>query len=183
MFWGAAFVMEQPREGLPTSLLAQALESGRLVLGTETGPRWRSLLAVPESVAQARRFTEGVLSEVGETDADHVGDVVLVVSELVTNAVREVARLNRAQAGVRPVHLGVAVRPRWTHVSAVDTAPDLPRETERGPLPVSGRGIPIIRHLAAMTWVERARKSKTIHVVVARTGVELTPEERHALSP
>jgi hypothetical protein len=66
---------------------------------------------------------------------------------------------------------------------AVDSAPDLPRETMRGPLPISGRGIPIIRYLAAMTWVERARKSKTIHVVVARTGVELTPEERQALNP
>jgi anti-sigma regulatory factor (Ser/Thr protein kinase) len=145
--------------------------------------RWRSLPAVPESVAQARRFTEGVLAEVAATDADHLDDVVLVVSELITNAVREVARMKRAQDDGRPVHLGLAVRPRWTHISAVDTAPDLPRETGHGPLPISGRGIPIIRHLAAMTWVERADEHKTIHVVVARTGVELTPEEGKSLKP
>ncbi|GLY90869.1 ATP-binding protein [Actinoallomurus iriomotensis] len=139
--------------------------------------------AAPESVTQARRFAEGVLAEVAELDADHVDDVVLVVSELITNAVREVARLNRAQDDGRPVHLGLAVRPRWTHISAVDTAPDLPRETGHGPLPTSGRGIPIIRHLAAMTWVERADEHKTVHVVVTRTGVELTPEERESLKP
>jgi anti-sigma regulatory factor (Ser/Thr protein kinase) len=175
--------MERSGEGLPTSLLAQALESGRLVLGAEAGPRWRSLLAVPESVSQARRFTEGVLAEVAEVDAEHVDDVVLVVSELITNGVREVARHNRAVDGARPVHLGVAVRPRWTHILAVDSAPDLPREAMRGPLPISGRGIPIIRHLAAVTWVEVARRSKTVHAVVTRTGVELTPQEREALDP
>ena len=172
--------MEQPDKRLPASPLVQALQCGALVLGAATGPRWRSLLAVPESVAQARRFAEGVLAEVAESDVDHVDDVVLVVSELITNAVREVVRANRVQAGARPVHLGIAARPRWTHISAVDTAPALPKETGHGPLPISGRGIPIIRALAALTWVECGRSSKTIHAVVARTGVELTPDEEQA---
>jgi hypothetical protein len=141
------------------------------------------LPAAPESVAQARRFAEGVLAKVAETDAGHVDDVVLVVSELITNAARAVARQSRVQDDDRPIHLGVAVRPRWTHISAVDTAPDLPRETGHGPLPISGRGIPIIRHLATMTWVERADEQKTIHVVVARSGVELAPEEKKSLNP
>jgi anti-sigma regulatory factor (Ser/Thr protein kinase) len=174
---------DEPRKTLTASLLAQALETGQLIIGSTQGPRWRSFLAAPESVAQARRFTESALAEVTETDPDHVEDVVLIVSELVTNAVREVARLDLAQDGARPVHLGVGADPRWTHLYAVDPAPALPKESHEGPLAGSGRGIPIIKSLAAMTWVELSRASKTIHVVVTRTGVQLTPEDRQSLNP
>jgi hypothetical protein len=179
MACGAAAVVMEPRKSLSTSSLTRALELG--VLGAEAGMRWRSLPAVPESVSQARRFTEGVLGEVAATDGDHVDDVVLVVSELITNAVREVSRLGPAK-DARPVRLGVDVQPRWTHLHAADTAPALPRETHRGPLAGSGRGIPIIKNLAASTWVEQSGQSKTIHVVVTRSGVELTAAERQALS-
>lgn len=179
----AAAMIEEPRKGLTTSLLAQALRTGRLVLGPPTGPRWRSFPATPKSVSRARRFTEKVLGEVAETDADHVDEVVLVVSELITNAVREVAKLDPVQGDARPVHLGVAVHPRWTHLYAVDTAPALPKDTPTGPLAGSGRGIPIIRNLAAMAWVEQAGHNKTIHVVVTRTDVELTPQEKQTLTP
>jgi hypothetical protein len=73
---------------------------------------------------------------------------------------------------------------RWTYLYAVGTAPALPREAHRGPLAGSGRGIPIIKALAATTWVGQAGHGKTIHVVMTRTGVELTPEDKpnpHAL--
>ena len=176
-------MMNRPRKALITSALAQALQTGRLILGPPTGPRWRSLPATPESVLRARRFTESVLSEVAEIDADHVDDVVLVVSELITNAVREVAKLGPVRDGDRPVHLGVAVHPRWTHLHAVDPAPTLPRETHRGLLAGSGQGIPIIKSLAAMMWVDQTARCKTIHVVVTRTGVELTDEDRQAFRP
>jgi hypothetical protein len=177
---GETAVIEEPRKAL--ALLAQALKTGRLVLGPPSGPRWRSLPATAESVAQARRFTEGTLARVAETDAGHVDDVVLVVSELITNAVREVAKLNPVQGDARPVHLGIAVHPRWTHLFAVDTVPALPRETHRGPFAGSGRGIPIIKTLAAMVWVEQATQGKTIHVVMTRTGVELTAQDKQALN-
>jgi len=179
----AAAMMEESREALTTALLAKALETGRLVLGAATGPRWRSLSVSPESVSWARRFTESVLAEVAESDAGHVDDVVLVVSELITNAVREVAKLGPSPVGARPIHLGVAVFPRWTHLYAVDTAPALPKEAHKGPLAGSGRGIPIINSLAALTWVEQGGQGKTIHVVVTRTGVVLTPQDRGALKP
>jgi anti-sigma regulatory factor (Ser/Thr protein kinase) len=181
MACSAAAVMTEPRKALTTARLAEALETG--VLGPVTDLRWRSLPAAPESVSLARRFAESALAEVAETDADHVDDVVLVVSELITNAVREVAKLDSARDGARPVQLGVAVHPRWTHLYAIDTAPALPKETHRGPLAGSGRGIPIIKNLAAMTWVEQAEQSKTIHAVVTRTNVELTPEDRRILNP
>jgi hypothetical protein len=174
-------MMEEPRKAL--SLLAQALKTGRLVLGPPTGPRWRSFLAAAESVSQARRFTENALAKVAETDAGHVDDVVLVVSELITNAVREVSRFNPTQGDARPVHLGIAVHPRWTHLFAVDTAPALPKEAHKGPLAGSGRGIPIIKSLAAMVWVEQATQGKTIHVVMTRIGVELTAQDRQTLNP
>lgn len=166
-----------------TSLLAKALKSGRLILGASTGPRWKALPAAPESVSQARRFAVGRLAAVAEVDPDHVDDVVLLVSELITNAVREVADLHPAWGGRKPVRLGVAVHERWTRLYAVDTVPALPRETHGGLLAGSGRGIPIIRGLAAMTWVEQGANDKTIHVVVTRTGVELTSEDKQSLGP
>jgi anti-sigma regulatory factor (Ser/Thr protein kinase) len=181
MACSAAAVMTELRKTLTTSLLAHALETG--VLGAATGPRWQSLRAVPASVPQARRFTESVLTEIAETDADHVDEVVLVVSELITNAVREVAKLGPPRSDARPVRLGIVAHPRWTHLYAIDTAPTLPKEARKGPLEGSGRGIPIIKNLAAMTWVEQGEQSKTIHVVVTRTGVELTPAEKRAFNP
>ncbi|GAA4509115.1 hypothetical protein GCM10023191_069850 [Actinoallomurus oryzae] len=174
---------DNSRETSIASVLAAALETGRLAVGTVAGPCWRSFPAAAESVAWARRFTESVLAEVADVDAEHVGDVVLVVSELITNAVREVAKLAPASDGARPVHLGVGVHDRWTHLYAVDTAPAMPKEAHRGPLAGSGRGIPIIKALAAMTWVEQAEHGKTIHVLMTRTGVELTPEDRQTLMP
>lgn len=140
------------------------------------GMRWLSLPTAPESVRQARRFTMNVLEEVAETDPEHVDDVVLVVSELITNSVREVARI----AG-ESVRLGVATGPRWTRLYAVDDAPTLPEHTDRGLLAGSGRGIPIINSLAAMTWIDQGERDKAIHVVLTRTGVTLTPQERQVL--
>jgi hypothetical protein len=180
MACSSAAIVTEPRRALTTSRLTQALETG--VLGPFDDPQWRSLPAAPASVSLARRFAKSALAEVAETDADHVDDVVLVVSELITNAVREVAKLGASPEGARPVRLGIVVQPRWTRLFAVDTAPALPKETDRGPLAGSGRGVPIIRNLGAVTWVEQAEQSKTIHVVVTRTDVELTPAERRAFS-
>ena len=174
---------DDARKTLTASLLAQALETGRLTTAPVNDSCWESFPAVPESVSRARRFAKSALAEVAETDADHVDDVVLVVSELITNAVREVAKLDSTQGDARQVRLGIDVDPQWTRLYAVDSAPALPKEAHRGPLAGSGRGIPIIKTLATMTWVETADQGKTIHVVMTRTGVELTPEDRQALNP
>jgi excisionase family DNA binding protein len=168
---------------LNTSPPTQSYEGERLSPGRATHPQWRSFPVAPESVSEARRFAEDVLAEVAGFDADHVDDVVLVVSELITNATREVAASNPRRSGESPVRLGIVVHPRWTHLYAVDTAPALPRETHKDPLASSGRGIPIIKSLAAVTWIEQAGQSKTIHVVVTRADAELTPEDRQALDP
>lgn len=141
---------------------------------------------MPGSVRLARRFVGSVLAEVAESDADHVDDVVLVASELVTNsvnAVREAAAPDAAQVERKSVHLGIAITPQWTHLYAVDASPALPREIDGEPLAGSGRGIPIINNLAAMTWIELSENDKTVHVIVTRTGVELMPEDRRALGP
>ena len=147
--------------------------------GVPTDPRWSSLPVAPESVGRARRFAMDALSAVAETDPVHVDDVVLVVSELITNAIRAVAELDPEGS----IHLGIAVLPGWTHVYAVDAAPALPEQTEGGLLAASGRGIPIIRSLAAMTWIDQREHDKTIHAVLTRTGIDLTPQERQALQP
>jgi hypothetical protein len=97
-------------------------------------------------------------------------------SELITNSVREVARI----AG-ELVRLGVAAGPRWTHLYAIDNAPSLPKQTDHGLLAGSGRGMPIINNLAAMTWIDQDEQDKTIHAVLTRIGVTLTPQERQTL--
>lgn len=172
-------MIEQPLSP-PNPSLAQALESGRLVAGPATSPRWVSLPPGPKSVGRARRFAVSQLADVVEADAEHVDDVVLVVSELITNAVREVAKLSPSHRD-KPVRLGIVVGSRWTYLLSVDSAPALPKEMHSAPLAGSGRGIPIIRSLAARTWVEQGANDKTIHVVMTRTGMRLTPEEIQAL--
>jgi len=144
-------------------------------------PRWLPLPVVPESVRRARRFAAEVLREVAETDPGHVDDVILVVSELVTNAIHAVTAFGpELEASVR---LGIATGPGWTHLYAVDTVPTLPQETRPDLLAGSGRGIPIITSLAALVWVEQSDRDKTIHVVLSRTGIDLTSQERQALLP
>ncbi|WP_268254441.1 ATP-binding protein [Streptomyces hiroshimensis] len=63
--------------------------------GGASSPVWRRILTiplVPEAVRQARRDTTTVLSEYGlRPDSAFVGAVLLVVSELVANAVRHTA--------------------------------------------------------------------------------------------
>jgi hypothetical protein len=41
----------------------------------------------------------------------------------------------------------------------------------------------MVRNLAAMWWVGQSANDKTIHVVLTRTGVELTPQDRQTLDP
>jgi anti-sigma regulatory factor (Ser/Thr protein kinase) len=140
--------------------------------GNAESPRlsWLEIPVLPESVRRARRFVAKVLGDLGSSDAGHVDDVVLVVSELVTNAVREVARLD-PEALVR---LGVEAAPGWTRVCVVDSAPALPEPADRGVLAASGRGLSIVAGLAAMTWVDRRPRDKIVHAVVSRAGADLS---------
>ena len=168
--------MTEARTGLDASLISQGTQNGQLVIGSLKDPIWQPLPAESANpVKVARRYVASLLSEVAEIDRDHVDDVVLAVSELVTNAIRHA--IGEGQLSVR-----LAIRPRWTHLYVVDPDPTVP-----GPAPVdgeelalSGRGVPIVGELGLL-WFVADDHGKTAHAVIMRTDEKLTDDERDAL--
>jgi hypothetical protein len=143
-------------------------------VGPSNGPTWRRLSAeAANPVKTARGFAARLLSHLGKTDTEHVDDVVLAASELVTNALRHAI-------GDGPLWIGLAVRPRWTHLYVVDADPTVPKPTPADDLALNGRGVPILEGLGLL-WFVVGVCGKTAHVVITRTGETLTDGERDAL--
>lgn len=111
----------------PTSidaLLNQAEQSGELVLGPVKDPARQPLPAESANpVKVARSYTGSMLAEVAKVDTDHVDDLVLTVSELVTNAIRHAAGEGR-------LSVRLVVRPRWTHLYVTDPDPAVPQTAQ-----------------------------------------------------
>jgi anti-sigma regulatory factor (Ser/Thr protein kinase) len=138
----------------------------------------RPLATSPESVAVARRFTAQYLTGRAKLTGDHVDDVVLVVSELVCNAIQH------AKNGGRNIFLDVEIWSKWTVITVDDRDPavyrtgpaagDGPRE--------SGRGLEqIVKALAERFWWRTRTLSKTANAVILRPGVNLTSEDNTIL--
>jgi anti-sigma regulatory factor (Ser/Thr protein kinase) len=166
----------ETRTRLDATAISRGARSGRLVLGTFKDPIWEPLPAeTANPVNVARTYVAGLLSEVARVDGEHVDDVVLVVSELVTNAIRHA--IGHGQLSVRLV-----VRPRWTHVYVTDPDPTVPEPVpaDGDDLSLSGRGLTIVRELGLL-WFVVEEYGKTAHAVMARTGARLTDGERDAL--
>lgn len=151
-------------------------ERGPLVLGAFTDPTWRPLPAgTANPVNAARRHVACLLADVAEADGDHVDEVVLAVSELVTNAIRHAV-------GEGPLSVRLVVRPRWTHLCVADPDPTVPVPA---PIPgddlsLSGRGLAIVAELGLL-WFAADEYGKTAHAVLTRSGEKLTDGERDAL--
>ncbi len=163
--------------GTPDPLVVHAILSGWQVAEVSAGPVWKFLpMASANPVKAAREFAATLLAEVARIDGEHVDDVVLAVSELVTNAIRHAI-------GEGPLSVGVAVRPRWTHLYVVDPDPSAPQvaPVTDGDLALSGRGVPIVGELGLL-WFVVGDRAKTAHAVITRTGDRLTYEEREALT-
>src|SRR5690242_14988941 len=90
----------------------------------------------------ARRFTRTELASVLTPTPDvpeMLGDVELMVSELVSNAVK---------ASVRPVTLGLEVHHKWLGVVVHDDGPETPVLRNPDPADPHGRGLRIVAVLA-----------------------------------
>jgi anti-sigma regulatory factor (Ser/Thr protein kinase) len=167
----------ETRSGWEVSSIDHGAQRGRLVLGSLKDPIWQPLPAESANpVKVARRYVASVLAEVAEIDADHVDDVVLAVSELVTNAICHA--VGEGQLSIR-----LDIRPRWTHLYVVDPDPTVPEPAPLGGenLSLSGRGVPIVGELGLL-WFAPGENGKTAHAVIMRTDEKLTDDERDALT-
>ncbi|AQS71832.1 ATP-binding protein [Streptomyces pactum] len=117
----------------------------------ETGPAqplpyegvWRfTAPAVDASVPQARHAVRDLLVRQGVPVSDDVTEgLLLIVSELVTNAVRHAAVLSPVLA------VEVAVGPEWVRVSVEDSHPYRPTALEADHGQTGGRGLLLVREI------------------------------------
>ncbi|MFI8952308.1 ATP-binding protein [Streptomyces sp. NPDC053750] len=117
----------------------------------ETGPAqplpyegvWRfTAPALDESVPQARHAVRDLLVRQGVPVSDDVAQgLLLIVSELVTNAVRHAAVLSPTLA------VEVAVGPEWVRVSVEDDHPYRPTALETDHGRTGGRGLLLVREI------------------------------------
>jgi Histidine kinase-like ATPase domain len=145
-------------------------------------PTWLRLVADPQLVRVARDHAAAVMAEAGVLNDEHVYDVRVTVSEIVTNAMRTAAEyaVTRGRPWAeyeRPVALRVAPRPAWTHLFVVDPDPQEPDPAPRDFLDeFGGRGLKIVG-ATGIWWVFPGIYGKTFHAVVPRPGIDITAEE------
>lgn len=147
----------------------------RLAVPARSGrpdPSWIGLRVHAASVAIGRRFARDVVC--GHVTADHAYTIVLLVSELLTNALRRAAEVRVWDARDRPVKLGVLATDRWVVLAITD--PD-PAPIDPGARVENGYGLGIVDALAAARWPVYADDSKTMHVVIPAPEIELTAAE------
>lgn len=108
----------------------------------------RDLAAVPESVREAREFTRDGLGIWGL--AAMYDDVGLVVSELVTNAVRHAVGAT-AGSGETSIRLGLLRTAGRLTCAVADPSDDVPRQGEADFISQSGRGLHLVAAFSD-TW-------------------------------
>ena len=119
------------------------------VSGIERGRRFEPK---PKNVREAREFVAGTLQEQGFSgDADVV---LLLASELVTNAVRHAAT---------PFEIRVDVQADKVRVAVIDGDVEHPPEVQHpGPDDTNGRGLLLVDQLAAVWGSNRLGQSKAV---------------------
>jgi anti-sigma regulatory factor (Ser/Thr protein kinase) len=115
--------------------------------------------AAPETVLLARRRTATLLDAERDVPSLTRADILLVVSELVSNAVRH---------GVGPVELQLTVGPELVHIEVSDQGPSRPPPA-RWPAATSqnGRGLLIVDAIASAWGVTTHDPGKTVWADVA----------------
>ncbi|MFH8487186.1 ATP-binding protein [Streptomyces longisporoflavus] len=130
--------------------------------------------ALPQEAAsagRARRLTSAFLTRsrrhLKEVDAERVDDATLIVSELVANA---------TQHGRSPCRLRLEVSDDQVTVEVHDASPEGPRVLKPSTERDSGRGLAMVRHLAArLEVVGSGRRGKAVRAVLALPHLDTRP--------
>ncbi|MFK4110249.1 ATP-binding protein [Streptomyces sp. NPDC002176] len=107
------------------------------------------------SVSKAREFARLFADRIGVDSL--AGDLALIVSELVTNAV-----LHGKTAPGRQVEVALEHSPGRVRVEVRDTGEGMPRRRPKVPLAVSGRGLEIVDALSEAWGVTEQVVGKTV---------------------
>jgi anti-sigma regulatory factor (Ser/Thr protein kinase) len=117
------------------------------------------VLAVAPKPASAALVRHSIAADLRgrEVAQDRVDDVVLVASELVSNAVVHAAAPDEAELGVT-----WEVEPDAVVVRVLDSSPDLPQGRTADENDTRGRGLFIVAALALDWGVRRTRQGKQV---------------------
>lgn len=122
--------------------------------------RWRmckkaetTVSCEPAAVGWARRWALGELSSVYSALGEVSGDIELVVSELVTNAL---------QAHCSRLTLALDAHHTFVRVATTDDAPGDPVRQQPTPEMAHGRGLMFVNAFSERWGVERAGDGKTV---------------------
>lgn len=157
-----ALTLPLPTNGCPTVLVrGPAGDGGQVVdLRDATGLGERETVHVEHSAlgpGQARRAVAACAARLGLDDA--TDDLLLVVSELVTNAVRH---------GAPPVRLEVTVDDDAIVVRVADGSTGLPQPRDVDPEAEGGRGMTLVDLLTTEHGVHSDPPGKTVWATVRR---------------
>ena len=146
------------------------------------GISWIGLLVGDTSgVRRARTFVADVISPY-INDADHMHTVQWAASEALGNAIvaadKYAKRLGWTWSYLDvPVRLGVCCTARWVRLDVRDPDPVMPPRTHNEIGDEHGRGRDILDLLAVRVWHTSTAWDKTVHILIAVPGVELTVDE------
>lgn len=152
-------------------------EAASSLSGPELLPGRIELTAVPAAAGSARRWVASQLARI--YPAELVDTAVLVVSELVTNAVRASAAAAAASGCPDAGRIEVAI------ARGLDTLRIEVADTARGSLPVSsghadddaecGRGLQVVTMLSSRWGCRPAARGKAVWCDLPVAGLALTP--------
>ena len=140
-----------------------------------SGTGWLEIACERDLVAVARRFARNVVA--GFVPEEKADSAELLVSELVTNAVRFAERAGPPVVGRPAVRVEVECSPHYVHLRVRDPYPGPPERRRAGELDESGRGLAITDAVADAWWVESREHDKTLHAVLLIAPDEIAPDE------
>ncbi|UNM16486.1 ATP-binding protein [Streptomyces formicae] len=127
----------------------------------------------PRNACQARRFVTITLN--GWELEPLVPDMALIVSELVTNAVRHGLTTEAQEAAAEyPLWLGLVRQPGHVVCSVTDPSPEPPRPRSAADTAPDGRGLALIGALSdSWSWSPMEPRGKTVWASLALPGPAL----------